>query len=301
MHDPRVGRFLSVDPLAKSYPWNSTYSFSENRVIDMIELEGGETKPSKSNSSNVVNTVSRAYTWVSEFLSTVVDETMKLMPAPPILSMFQDNRKMYERQADEVKSKIRLVTAIAKHPVNSAIVITEAVVKKNVKAVHDLSSGDAKKTGKAVVVLAPLLIAPLAPEAEGGAMAEEVVVALESGEALVVEEGAVLQESVTVIEETTTVIEETTTATQRGTAGMLEKSPTGKGSVPKADRPKPRVPNETQREKEWLDNDKKCSNCGNETPLENITPHHYPVRHADGGTQTVPACTECHTQYLHKR
>ncbi|MGV7108097.1 papain fold toxin domain-containing protein, partial [Flavobacterium sp. U410] len=42
MHDPRVGRFFAVDPLQKAFPWNSPYAFSENRVIDMIELEGGE-------------------------------------------------------------------------------------------------------------------------------------------------------------------------------------------------------------------------------------------------------------------
>ncbi len=42
MHDPRVGRFLSLDPLAPQYPHNSPYAFSENRVIDGIELEGAE-------------------------------------------------------------------------------------------------------------------------------------------------------------------------------------------------------------------------------------------------------------------
>jgi RHS repeat-associated protein len=42
IHDPRLGRFLSIDPLSKEYPWNSPYAFSENRVIDMIELEGAE-------------------------------------------------------------------------------------------------------------------------------------------------------------------------------------------------------------------------------------------------------------------
>ncbi len=42
MHDPRVGRFFAVDPLDKDYPWNSPYAFSENRVIDGIELEGAE-------------------------------------------------------------------------------------------------------------------------------------------------------------------------------------------------------------------------------------------------------------------
>jgi len=43
MHDPRVGRFFAVDPLASKYPHNSPYAFSENRVIDAIELEGLET------------------------------------------------------------------------------------------------------------------------------------------------------------------------------------------------------------------------------------------------------------------
>lgn len=42
MHDARIGRFLSIDPLAPNYPWNSPYAFSENRVIDAVELEGLE-------------------------------------------------------------------------------------------------------------------------------------------------------------------------------------------------------------------------------------------------------------------
>jgi RHS repeat-associated protein len=42
MHDPRVGRFFAVDPLAPEYPHNSPYAFSENRVIDGVELEGLE-------------------------------------------------------------------------------------------------------------------------------------------------------------------------------------------------------------------------------------------------------------------
>jgi RHS repeat-associated protein len=42
MHDPRVGRFFAVDPLASEYPHNGTYNFSENRVLDGLELEGLE-------------------------------------------------------------------------------------------------------------------------------------------------------------------------------------------------------------------------------------------------------------------
>jgi RHS repeat-associated protein len=42
MYDPRVGRFFAVDPLAPSYPHNSPYAFSENKLIHMVELEGLE-------------------------------------------------------------------------------------------------------------------------------------------------------------------------------------------------------------------------------------------------------------------
>ncbi|MEY3500270.1 MAG: hypothetical protein RL308_1939 [Bacteroidota bacterium] len=42
MHDPRLGRFFAVDPLAAQYPHNSPYAFSENIVINAVELEGLE-------------------------------------------------------------------------------------------------------------------------------------------------------------------------------------------------------------------------------------------------------------------
>jgi RHS repeat-associated protein len=44
IYNPCIGKFLSVDPLAKSYPWNSTYAFAENDVIRCIDLDGGEKK-----------------------------------------------------------------------------------------------------------------------------------------------------------------------------------------------------------------------------------------------------------------
>jgi|GEM_PF-1196175 len=40
IYDPRLGRFLSIDPLASKYPWNSTYAFAENKVIQSIDLRG---------------------------------------------------------------------------------------------------------------------------------------------------------------------------------------------------------------------------------------------------------------------
>jgi RHS repeat-associated protein len=42
IYDPRVGRFLSVDPLEESFPWNSSYAYAENDPISSIDLDGLE-------------------------------------------------------------------------------------------------------------------------------------------------------------------------------------------------------------------------------------------------------------------
>ena len=42
IYDPRVGRFLSVDPLMHDFPWNSVYSFAEDDPINFIDLDGEE-------------------------------------------------------------------------------------------------------------------------------------------------------------------------------------------------------------------------------------------------------------------
>ena len=43
IYDPRVGRFLSVDPVGKSYPWFTPYSFTGNNPIRYVDLDGLET------------------------------------------------------------------------------------------------------------------------------------------------------------------------------------------------------------------------------------------------------------------
>lgn len=41
-HQPEIGRFFKIDPLADKYVHNSPYAFSENKVTAHIELEGLE-------------------------------------------------------------------------------------------------------------------------------------------------------------------------------------------------------------------------------------------------------------------
>ena len=71
MHDPRIGRFFAVDPLADDYPWNSTYAFSENKVIHKIEFEGLESWTPNALKGTVISLVqprkSRAEDIIAEF------------------------------------------------------------------------------------------------------------------------------------------------------------------------------------------------------------------------------------------
>jgi len=42
IYDPRIGKFLSVDPLTSKYPWYTPYQFAGNRPIIAIDVDGLE-------------------------------------------------------------------------------------------------------------------------------------------------------------------------------------------------------------------------------------------------------------------
>lgn len=44
IYDPRIGKFLSVNPLTKSYPELTLYQFASNCPIEAIDLDGGEAR-----------------------------------------------------------------------------------------------------------------------------------------------------------------------------------------------------------------------------------------------------------------
>jgi RHS repeat-associated protein len=47
IYDTRLGRFLSVDPLTKSYPMLTPYQFGNNSPIKNIDLDGAESLPNE--------------------------------------------------------------------------------------------------------------------------------------------------------------------------------------------------------------------------------------------------------------
>lgn len=42
IYNPAIGKFLSVDPLFKGFPWNSPYSYAEGDVMRCVDLDGLE-------------------------------------------------------------------------------------------------------------------------------------------------------------------------------------------------------------------------------------------------------------------
>lgn len=58
IYDPRIGKFLSVDPLTAEYPMLTPYQFASNRPIDGIDQDGLEWKPVTGANGNVTD-----YTW----------------------------------------------------------------------------------------------------------------------------------------------------------------------------------------------------------------------------------------------
>jgi RHS repeat-associated protein len=47
MYDPRLGRWLSIDPLANKFPFYSPYQFAGNSPIRNVDLEGAEDLPNE--------------------------------------------------------------------------------------------------------------------------------------------------------------------------------------------------------------------------------------------------------------
>ena len=44
IYNPRLGRFLSVDPLVRTYPYYTPYHFAGNSPMAFVDLDGAEPK-----------------------------------------------------------------------------------------------------------------------------------------------------------------------------------------------------------------------------------------------------------------
>ncbi len=106
MHDPRVGRFFAVDPLAHKYPWYTPYSFSGNRPIDKIELEGlepGETQEEK----NIFIATWLAFASTTDVYGGILGGENSSKRKLEVLANGSDVIRQLNRSVDERLAKVR--------------------------------------------------------------------------------------------------------------------------------------------------------------------------------------------------
>jgi len=72
-HQPDIGRFFNIDPLADKYVYNSPYAFSENQVVAHRELEGLEKEP-VNKEPGIVEQVAVAYFMLLDKIGGTVNE-----------------------------------------------------------------------------------------------------------------------------------------------------------------------------------------------------------------------------------
>jgi len=101
IYDPRLGRFLSVDPLMHEYPWNSTYAYAENEPISNIDLDGLE----KAKSTNAVTLFGRGIRMgINEF-------TQDIKSTSKAVFSNQTYRDVWKKATDFGKTAVKNPTA----------------------------------------------------------------------------------------------------------------------------------------------------------------------------------------------
>ena len=122
--DNRLGRFFSVDPLSSKFPWNSSYAFSENRVIDGVELEGTEylsvndpnITSSQKNDDGTSNVVLGDFTFSNVDIENIGGIDYYNLKQHMYLSQetcsWSDNGSRFEQQTEETKVGLELVSEL---------------------------------------------------------------------------------------------------------------------------------------------------------------------------------------------
>ena len=77
-YDYAIARFMSVDPLAEGYEWQSVYAFGSNQPVHAKEIEGMESEDDKSLMNRVGSVLMDGMRWVNEYINplTPIVETV---------------------------------------------------------------------------------------------------------------------------------------------------------------------------------------------------------------------------------
>ena len=104
MYDSRLGRFLSVDPLASNFSFKSPYDFAENDVIRCIDLDGAEKfKKTGNNKLNVIFTLGVITSGTSSHLERNHEAIINTLD---YLKVEEELREKYSKQTIEIPAKL---------------------------------------------------------------------------------------------------------------------------------------------------------------------------------------------------
>jgi RHS repeat-associated protein len=117
IHDARLGRFLSVDPLANKFPFYSPYQFCSNSPIMAVELEGLESSGTGTNQSE--NSTTQAAT--NEPTDEEKFKKLIILPQEPLKpeKTFEDWKKENKKpEKSSFKDKTEYQSALGKYNEN---------------------------------------------------------------------------------------------------------------------------------------------------------------------------------------
>mgnify|MGYP000196785948 CR=1 FL=1 len=114
IYDPRIAKFLSVDPIADNYPWYTPYQFAGNKPIWAIDLDGLEEvfmneQPASRGQNKIEvsiklkpnpekNEIGRMqYTYIDGSKSPIVDIPSEFLGDVQELRYYRDNSKLRTR------------------------------------------------------------------------------------------------------------------------------------------------------------------------------------------------------------
>lgn len=92
-HQPEIGRFFGLDPLAETFRYNSPYAFSENKVVRHIELEGLEATDAMAFYNQAGDALERAVVGVENFFRGLFQSGSGI-PNSPEAPISQETRQI---------------------------------------------------------------------------------------------------------------------------------------------------------------------------------------------------------------
>ena len=97
MYDPRIAKFLSIDPISKKFPELSPYQFASNTPIQAVDMDGKEAYPYFSNNTNFITLVNVDFMFVTRQSEKTLTASF---PDSPTKTDYSVNTQMYDKTKD---------------------------------------------------------------------------------------------------------------------------------------------------------------------------------------------------------